>query len=235
MSRARLVALLLVAAVLASANAVAAWLAPPPPQVVSFPARDGWIIHADLYGRGDRGVVLIHGGRFTKESWAPQAEQLAEAGFLVLAIDLRGFGMSKDGPASLNPGFGSPLDALASMRYLRKRGAKTVSVVGASMGADAAAAASIEAEPGEIDRIVLLAGSADQPGEKLKGRKLFIVTRDDANAAGPRLPMIQRQYEQSKDPKQLIILDGSAHAQFILQTGQGERLMREIMRFLSEP
>jgi hypothetical protein len=30
-----------------------------------------------------------------------------------------------------------------------------------------------------------------------------------------------------------VVLDGSAHAQFIFQTDQGERLIREIVRFLS--
>ncbi|MBZ5591609.1 MAG: alpha/beta hydrolase [Acidobacteriia bacterium] len=202
---------------------------------VSFPAQDGWIIYADLYGTGDRGVVLAHGGRFTKESWRKQAEVLVKAGFRVLAIDLRGYGQSKDGPPSLNPGFGSPLDVLTAVRYLRTMGAKSVSVVGGSMGGSAAADASIEAEPGEIDRVVLLAASASGPPEKLKGRKLFIVSRDDANADGPRLPNIRAQYEKAPEPKQLVILDGSAHAQFIFGTGQGERLMNEILRFLTQP
>ena len=69
----------------------------------------------------------------------------------------------------------------------------------------------------------------------LKGRKLFIVTRDDANAAGPRLPGIRAQYEKAPEPKELVILDGSAHAQFVFESDQGERLMREILRFLSAP
>jgi hypothetical protein len=30
----------------------------------------------------------------------------------------------------------------------------------------------------------------------------------------------------------MVILDGSAHAQRIFATGQGEQLMREILRFL---
>jgi len=36
-------------------------------------------------------------------------------------------------------------------------------------------------------------------------------------------------------PKELVILDGSAHAQFLFATDQGARLMREILRFLSQP
>ena len=35
----------------------------------SFPTEDGGLIYADLYGNGERGLVLAHGGRFTKESW----------------------------------------------------------------------------------------------------------------------------------------------------------------------
>jgi hypothetical protein len=36
------------------------------------------------------------------------------------------------------------------------------------------------------------------------------------------------------EPKKLIILDGTAHAQFLFQTDQGERVIREIVQFLSE-
>jgi hypothetical protein len=51
----------------------------------------------------------------------------------------------------------------------------------------------------------------------------------------PRLEMIREQYERAPAPKELIVLEGSAHAQFIFETDHGERLMREILRFLSEP
>jgi hypothetical protein len=60
------------------------------------------------------------------------------------------------------------------------------------------------------------------------------VARDDANEGGPRLPGIQKQYEKMPEPKKLIILDGTAHAQFLFQTDQGERVIREIVQFLSE-
>lgn len=203
-------------------------------ELVSFRTSDGWTIRAHLYGTGERGIVLAHGGRFTKESWAAQAAQLVQAGFCVLAIDLRGFGASREGPASLNSGFGSPLDVLAGIRYLRTRGAKTVSVIGASMGADAAAGASVEAGTTEIDGLVLLAGSAGEPAQDLKGRKLFVVTEGDANAAGPRLPRIRQQYDRANGPKELLVLDGSAHAQFIFSTDQGTRLLNEILRFLGQ-
>lgn len=202
---------------------------------VSFPAEDGGLVYADVYGKGDRGVVLAHGGRFNKESWEKQARRLAAADFRVVAIDFRGYGQSR-GPGQADP-LSAPLhwDVLAAVRYLRKTGARTVSVVGASMGGSAAAEASIQAGPGEIDRLVLLAAWSEGPPEKLKGRKLFIVARDDANDDGLRLPKIRASYERTAGPKRLVILDGSAHAQFLFATDEAERVMREILNFLSEP
>jgi len=203
---------------------------------VSFPTADSGLVYANLYGKGEHGVVLAHGGRFNKEGWAPQAKALAAAGFRVLAIDFRGYGQSR-GPGQADP-LSAPLylDVLAAVRYLRKTGAKTVSVVGGSMGGGAAAEASIAAEPGEIERLVLLAAMAVDRPEQIKGRKLFIAARNDTTASGtPRLVKIREQFEKTPEPKELIILEGFAHAQFLFQTEQSERLMREVLRFLSAP
>ena len=204
-------------------------------QSVSFSTQDGGLVYADMYGKGDRAVVLAHGGRFNKESWEKQARELEAAGFRVLAIDFRGYGQSR-GPGQADP-LSAPLhfDVLAAVRYLRTSCAKTVSVVGGSMGGGAAGDASIASEPGEIERLVLLGASPNGPAEKLKARTLFIVARDDASEDGPRLPGIRAQYEKAPQPKKLIILDGSAHAQALFQTNQSKRVMREILRFLSAP
>ncbi|MCI0356045.1 MAG: alpha/beta fold hydrolase, partial [Acidobacteria bacterium] len=206
-----------------------------PPELVSFPTQDGGIVYADLYGKGDRGVVLAHGGRFNKATWEKQAQALAEAGFRVLAIDFRGRGQSRGGAQTRPDDDGRRFDVLAAVRYLRKTGAKTISVVGGSMGGGAAAEASVEAAPGEIDRLVLLASEAGDQPEQMKGRKLFILARDDTSGSGPRLPRIRAAYEKATGPKEWVLLEGSAHAQFLFATEQGERLMREILRFLSEP
>jgi pimeloyl-ACP methyl ester carboxylesterase len=197
-------------------------------QSVSFPTQDGAVIYADMYGNGDRAVVLAHGGRFQKDGWAPQARTLAASGFRVLAIDFRGEGKSHGGAEE-----DRRFDVLGAVHYLRKTGAKNVSVVGASMGGDYAAEAA-EIEPAAIDRFVLLGSGAYTALTKMKGPKLFILARDDANDDGPRLPKIRAQYLKALDPKELIIVDGSAHAQFLFETDQGERVMHEILRFLTE-
>jgi len=200
---------------------------------VSIPTSDGGEVFADVYGSGARGLVLAHGGRFNKESWRPQAEQFAAAGFHVLAFDFRGYGKSH-GPGQADI-FSAPLslDVLAAVRYLHSIGAKTVSIVGGSLGGGAAGDASIASEPGEIDRIVFLGSSPNGPADKLKCASLFLLARDDASGDGPRLPGIKAQFDKAPEPKKLVILDGSAHAQFLFQTPQSKRVMDEILSFLS--
>lgn len=104
------------------------------------------------------------------------------------------------------------------------------------MGGGAAANASIAAKEGEIDRLVLLAAMAIDHPEHMKGRKLFIAATNDTTASGkPRLIKIREQFKLAPEPKALVILEGYAHAQALFQTEQGERLMREILRFLLAP
>ncbi len=43
---------------------------------ISFQTDDGGIVFADHWGIGDNAIVLVHGGQFNQESWAPQAKTL---------------------------------------------------------------------------------------------------------------------------------------------------------------
>jgi dienelactone hydrolase len=206
-------------------------------RLVTFPLQGKPVeIQADLYGSGTRGVVLAHGGRFHKESWKKQAQALADAGFLVLAVRFRGDAFNPDGsPDSSGSTADNAADVLAAVSYLHRSGAKTVSAVGASLGGDAVGEADAQSKPGNIARIVLLGSSGGDHPEKLSGRKLFIVARDDRSGSGLRLPEISSNYERAPQPKKLVILKGSAHAQYLFDTDQGPRLLSDILRFLSEP
>jgi pimeloyl-ACP methyl ester carboxylesterase len=191
---------------------------------VSFKASDGARVYANLYGKGDHAVVLAHGRAFNKESWDAQAKDLVKSGLLVLAIDFRGYGKSA-GEGGYDAMYA---DVLGAVRYLRQNGARRVSVVGASMGGGAAAQASANSQEGEIDRLILLAGVPPTAPEKLKGRKLFIVSRGDDFA-----PAIQKAFEQAAEPKQLVLLEGSAHAQHLFKTDQGPKVMELIRNWLT--
>ena len=204
------------------------------PEPVTFPTSDGGVLVGDLYGTGERGLVLAHGGRFDKESWAKQAKAFAASGFRVLAFDFRGYGKSR-GPGQADP-MSAPLerDVLAAVRYLRDAGARPVAIVGGSMGGSAGADAAALSDPGTIEAVVLIGSGGGRSPEKIPGRKLVIATKDDADGSATlRLPKIRASYEKMTMPKEILILDGSAHAQDIFGTPEGERVMREIIRFLS--
>lgn len=202
-------------------------------QTVSFSADDGGQVCADLYGNGTRGVVLAHGGKLNKESWKAQAAALVKDGFRVLAIDFRGFGCSSGPGQADSDSAPYQKDVLAAVHYLKLHGVESVSVIGGSFGGSAAGDASIESAPGVIEGVVFLGAAPTLPAEKLKSRSLFIVARDDRNSAGLRLPGIRAQYERAPQPKELIVLEGSAHAQFLFTTAQAGRVMQEIVRFLA--
>jgi alpha-beta hydrolase superfamily lysophospholipase len=200
---------------------------------ISFPTQDGGLIQAHLYRAGEHGVILVHGGRFNKESWEKQARALTNAGFTALAIDLRGYGKSK-GPGDSDI-FTAPLqnDVLAAYNYLHNHGSKKISLLGASLGGGAVAEASTLIDSNDLDAVILLAATPDHP-EKMRSRKFFIIAHDDSGSGDiPRLPKFREQFTKAPEPKKLLILDGSAHAQFLFSTPQADRLMREILDFLA--
>jgi pimeloyl-ACP methyl ester carboxylesterase len=195
---------------------------------VSFPNEDGGVVHADLYGAGDRGVVLAHGMKFDKASWKEQAVQLTNAGYHVAAIDFRGYGKSNGGPKSQSPRDEMYLDVLAAATYLRGHGAKTVAVAGASMGGGASANAAVKGNPATIDCLILLAPVPIENPERITVPKLYATAQGD-----PITPQVKEQYAKAPQPKEMLLLEGSAHAQFLFTTDQNARLMKAILRFLS--
>jgi pimeloyl-ACP methyl ester carboxylesterase len=204
---------------------------------VSIPTTNG-VVEGDLYGSGDRAIALVaHGGYSSRAAWQKPAQALAEAGFRVLAFETRAAVELRAGRETdcLYDARCMAEDVLAVVRYLRRSGATTVAVVGGSAGGGAAAQASIEAAPGEIDRLVLLAPMVVETPDKIKGRKVFITSRDDRGSGDElRLPGIRDQYEKAPGPKKWVVLEGSAHGQRIFDTPKSESLMREIRQFLSE-
>ena len=204
-------------------------------EVVFAPVDRTGEVRADLYGSGARAVILAHGGRFDKESWRPQGRALAAAGFRVLALRFRGDSHNPDGTPSAE---GSDEDNAADVRgavaWLERNGATHIAAVGASLGGDAVALAS-HADPGHIERIVLLGSNGGGVIARVRARKLFIVARSDRNGEGPRLGRISAAYAAARPPKNLVVVEGSAHAQFLFATAQGPRVLEEITRFLSAP
>lgn len=92
--------------------------------------RDGADIYVKDWGQG-RPVVLIHGWPLSSDSWEPQMQALAEAGYRAIAYDRRGFGRSSQPWTGYD--YDSLTDDLADV--LQATGAtENVTLVGFSMG-----------------------------------------------------------------------------------------------------
>ncbi len=124
----------------AEAPAVTAEATPEPfkPLEVTLEAPDGQTLYGwySSAGEGDgRGVVLFHQLYTTHASWNAFGQTLMDAGYKVLAVDLRGYGKTR-GKISWTA---SQDDAVAWISWLKSQpGVTSVSVVGSSMGATVA-------------------------------------------------------------------------------------------------
>ncbi len=99
-----------------------------------FTSFDGTKIHYEILGEG-KPVVLLHGFISNSESWrrAPVRQALADAGFKVVMLDLRGNGLSdKPHTAEAYRDNTELKDVVALMKHL---GLKNYDVVGYSRGA----------------------------------------------------------------------------------------------------
>lgn len=194
------------------------------PAIVEYRTSDNVRIEAALFETdATRAVVLAHGAVFNKESWYPLARRLRNEGVTVLSINFRGYGGSETATRQGD----LHLDVLGAVKYLADAGYDHVALVGGSMGAGAILRAMEARTPAEADRIVILAG-AGPPIRSEKIVKLFIATEGDPIGSAMR-----ETYATSSDPKTLSLLEGSAHAQHIFKTDQGEELTRRIVQFVA--
>lgn len=205
---------------------------------VTIATADSGVVVADHYGGGTKGVVLVHGGRYTRRDWRDLAQQLARDGAQVLAIDLRGYGESRLARARQVGEPEEALDVLASVQWLRARGATDVCVIGASLGGGAAAAAA--ATPGvpadaRINSLLLLAPAPIEAPERITARVLIIMGATDTTASGAlRLTATWEQYRRLGGPRELRTFDSNAHAQQLLQRGDSAAVGKMIRKFVRE-
>ena len=104
------------------------------PRTETFVGASGNKLVGDIYGKGPRGVLLLHCGGQTRHAFGGTAEQLANAGWTAVVLDQRGHGDSewvKDGGYTAMD-FAN--DAIAVGAELTKRFGKPPMLVGASLG-----------------------------------------------------------------------------------------------------
>ena len=185
-------------------------------EAITLATRDGAELDAVLVGDGDVGVVLGHqfGSDFC--SWVPFAKQLAERHMSALAINFVSRSLDDD--------------IVAGSLELRRRGAKRIMLVGASMGGTAALVAAAKIEVAGVAALsaprqfsVL---DALPSVRRMKIRALFLAARQDARFARDA----RRLYRATKSRhKALVVTTGFEHGTDLLQDPEAERALLDFL------
>ena len=118
-------------------------------------------------GVGGIPVLLVHGWPETKRIWWRNVQELADAGFEVIAPDLRGFGESEVGPDGFHDVASHSQDLKALLDEL---GHTEVIVVGGDLGGPVIQDLSLR-YPGLVRRMVLFNSPVPFDAEKMAGMR----------------------------------------------------------------
>lgn len=164
-----------------------------------------------LYGSGSCAVVLTPQINRQRDSWAPQAERLAQE-YAVLAIDP----VQDDRPTSV----------LAAIDFLNEeRSADAVVPIGASVGGEASVVAAAGAGDVATGVVGISASGGEDSASDLRGRSLFVVAEGDGDRF---VEAAHALHEEAPEPTELVTYSGSAHGQGLFDSEHGEDLLERI-------
>ncbi len=198
---------------------------------VTFTTEDGIDINGNIFGSGNRWVILSHMFPTDQTSWFDFAQYLADNGYIVLTYDFRGYG--KSGGNQDIPNIDKDLEA--ALVFVRQYDAEKVFLMGASMGGTVSL---IVASRQPVDGVIsfssptkMMSLSAINVIKNINAPKLFIVSRGDVSEAESARAL----YQASSEPKSLSILDGSAHGTYIFddEPDNAEILKQIVLDFLN--
>jgi pimeloyl-ACP methyl ester carboxylesterase len=190
--------------------------------IVAIPAGDGEMLDGIVVGEGPVGVVLAHQRGSNLCAWLPFARRLAELGHAALAFDFTHLDLAES--------------VTAAADELRRRSARRIVLVGASMGGTAAlvAASSVPGVAGVVNVSGpelfgnLDAGTAVQ---RLDAPMLLIVARGDTAF----VPDARRLFRRARtEDKRLVVLPGSGHGTDFFGEPVGGRAPRLVETFVAE-
>ena len=183
-------------------------------QAIRLRTSDGVTLAGAVVGSGPVGAVLIHQYPRDYCGWLPYAGYLSRHGVHALLFDLRCFGRS-----ACPGGRGhATTDVAAAMAELRRRGARTVALVGASMGGAIAVVAAAQLHPaavvdlsGERDTTALTPGidaNAGAAAAHVTAPALFAVAHGDRYVPVADMRTVARRVRSPTS--RLIVLPATA-------------------------
>ena len=154
---------------------------------VTFITEDGIDINENIFGSGNKWVILSHMFSTNQTSWFGFAQYLADNGYMALTYDFRGYGKSggKQDISNIDK------DLEAALVFVRQHNVEKVFLMGASMGATVSL---IVASRQSVDGVIsfsspvkIMSLSAINIIKNINAPKLFIASLGDiAEAANAR-------------------------------------------------
>jgi pimeloyl-ACP methyl ester carboxylesterase len=202
-----------------SSTSVASLAAAPTPTLVKIPMADGLEIWGDFYaasgGEKAPAALLLHQFNGSSFDWQEFAVPLAEQGYNVLAIDMRGQGLTGgDDNWKL-----AESDAIALMGWLRDQETvdpDRVSVIGASIGANLALRACAQDEA--CHAVIALSAGLGYYGvgtqDTVKGMKdkaIFLAASQNDTPAGNDIKILAAAAPSSADVLMHIYASSNRH------------------------
>lgn len=191
---------------------------------------DNVTLHGILYGTGATAVVMSNEYVSGQRIWADLPSKLAGAGYTALTYDYRGLGESS---GTFDP-TRAELDLQAAVRFVHRRGARAIVLIGSSLGGLSSAAG---AQRLAARALVLLS-----PARSFAGR-----TVSDAVMAGQHEPKLfawfaddkvnrqaERLFRSAAPPKRRVVVAGSGHGVQLLDRTIGGGFEDMLLGWLRE-
>jgi pimeloyl-ACP methyl ester carboxylesterase len=192
---------------------------------VRFDTSDGLTLTGRLFGRAKVGVTLAHMFPADAASWYPAARRLAQAGYMALAFNFRGYATS-EGDKQIGK---TPLDIEAAMQFVRRAGARDVVFVGASMGGTASIIAAETLDPLGVVSVSgplrFMGLDAPAVAGRVQRPVLLIAARGD----GPAFSAVE-ELERGLPNPETKLYEGDAHGTNLL--ADRPEAIDEIITFL---
>jgi alpha-beta hydrolase superfamily lysophospholipase len=179
------------------------------------------VVPSMTMGEGDHAVIAIHGWTqhrdyfFTGKA-GELGQALAKAGFSVIAIEWEG----------RPPGGFSQV--AAAIKFAQKSGAKKISLMGHSRGAELAANYAKQQPDGTFDTVIQFSSVDDQGLPMRNTKKLFAFNKYDNWAKWQ-----PAAFDKSAEPRKMIDLGGSGHHVSAL-TNEKADLVQDVIGLLKQ-
>lgn len=190
---------------------------------IELHADDGTRLAANHYPGGEHALILLHQRGLDKRSWHAFALKAQERGMSAIAVDLRGHGESDGSLEELGEEdyLAMLSDAEAAAQTARERGARRLSILGASIGANTALRFA-QAHP-ETAHIVALSPGMNYKGITLEDVMvevplLIVVGKGDAYSASSAQSINE---SHAAGEHRLLIFESEAHGTHLLAEHDG--------------